>query len=494
MAISKRPSDPHRRAPRSRGRAVPHAASRVSGYVLTLVIVLMGALLATESAPAAAAPTLARYDQTWVCSQGYTCHYVDADAANDNGTGAIADPWKTIGKVNTEQANWTSGNHAVFFQRGDSWTDSTLMSAGISITTSGGSSYRRYSDYGSSGAIPVIGRSGVNNCMTVSVGKVLVSDLNLKGCAHYGVQITDGDSAAAQTLFFNNKFEDSIGGANVTDGVDGPTTVGSWSVRFDGNHFLNNNLMFDDQCGGANDSGAWGVLINGNGVGVSNNYFEGQRANSCQYTYDGAAIELYKQTTSGETTAATVWGNEAYNNDTFIETDVIALLWAEENVVYGDLDRQKGIVSNVVSTDANVRIQRTTINLSDGDASGIICSNTYSCDLVQNNIVVAGTGNPGQAFYDAGSATIEDFNMFKGDVDCPSGTGGCGGNDWFNTDPLLVSATNYHLTSTSPAIDRGDPTYTYYYTNCDRDGHCRPVDGNGDFWGFQDIGADEYVP
>ena len=50
-----------------------------------------------------------------------TTYYVDQDGGDDADAGTIAEPWATIGKVNTVLATGTVSNVAVLFQRGDTW-------------------------------------------------------------------------------------------------------------------------------------------------------------------------------------------------------------------------------------------------------------------------------------------------------------------------------------------------------------------------------------
>ena len=53
--------------------------------------------------------------------------YVDSDAADDTGTGAIGDPWKTINKANTT----VSTGDTVYFQKGDTWQEAWTAWVGI---------------------------------------------------------------------------------------------------------------------------------------------------------------------------------------------------------------------------------------------------------------------------------------------------------------------------------------------------------------------------
>ena len=61
-------------------------------------------------------------------------YYVDADAADDTGTGLVGDPWKTINKVNS--VNFANDD-IIQFERSDTFNDETLTLDATSATRSG---------------------------------------------------------------------------------------------------------------------------------------------------------------------------------------------------------------------------------------------------------------------------------------------------------------------------------------------------------------------
>jgi len=64
---------------------------------------------------------------------GGDSYYVDADAADDSGAGTMADPWKTISKVESG----ASAGDTIYFQRGDTWTDQLDVKTGQTFDTYG---------------------------------------------------------------------------------------------------------------------------------------------------------------------------------------------------------------------------------------------------------------------------------------------------------------------------------------------------------------------
>src|SRR5207247_4087486 len=88
-----------------------------------------------------------------------------------------------------------------------------------------------------------------------------------------------------------NRVQDSvlagnIAGVLVSDGASDNAIVG--------NTFQNNNKMSVNTPGGYDDSGAFGVLLNGDRNEVAYNHISGSVAFSYDYGQDGAAVEIYK--------------------------------------------------------------------------------------------------------------------------------------------------------------------------------------------------------
>jgi hypothetical protein len=80
-----------------------------------------------------------------------------------------------------------------------------------------------------------------------------------------------------------------------------------------GNVIRDNNRMSVNTPGGDDDSGAFGVLLQGHGTEVSFNTISGHDTASYDYGRDGAAVEVYGATGSN------VHHNLAFDNDAFSE-------------------------------------------------------------------------------------------------------------------------------------------------------------------------------
>lgn len=419
-------------------------------------------------------------------NQEFECHYVSNAGDDDTGDGSIGDPWETVDKINTEQAGWNNENHAVYFLRGDSW-DEELVIDGAQVPTG---AYRRFGAYGEdTDPRPVIGGTSHSNCISVIRGPVLITDLHADDCSWAGLQVDNMNVSSLKPLhIYGSVFSNNVAGVHVGTATSGSLSFPSVTVS--ASQFIDNN-KYIIEAGGDNDSGAWGILVNGSGTHISGNYFTGQRYVGGDYGTDGASVEQYKGLNGGSSSIY-VWGNVSYNDDTFIEdfshpTTTISFT-AEENFIYGDVLNQKAFV--IITSNGNKIMQRNTIRLTGGYSGSAhqFAVNCTSCDQFDNNIVHV-SGSDRRSFFTNNSA-VADYNIFKPASYCP--TSQCDGTNQENVDPLLTSATDRHLTSTSPAIDAGDTTFTNCCITTDMDGNQRDTDGSGSM--RQSIGADEYVP
>ena len=129
-------------------------------------------------------------------------YYVDADAADDTGTGAIDDPWKTINKANTTVAV----GDTVYFQKGDTWQETW-----VAITAAPSSEGERitYSAYGT-GARPIFKQPNSELATTATAVMASKHYFTFNGIAF------DGNGANQAMPYKGRAFDVSGDSSNIT--------------------------------------------------------------------------------------------------------------------------------------------------------------------------------------------------------------------------------------------------------------------------------------
>jgi hypothetical protein len=230
--------------------------------------------------------------------------------------------------------------------------------------------------------------------------------------------------------------------------------------------------------GGDDDSGAFGVLLQGEGTEVAYNRIHGSDAFSYDYGRDGAAVEVYGATHSH------VHHNEAWGCDAFVELGKAGS--ADNTFAYNSFrssnDRSIFAVTRGGSSGwgpvYRTRLYNNSVLLTGANSQGFVCHGGCGADILtmRNNVI--------QAVLKAGYADAsfdEDFNLYAGPTQFTRGPNSLTGN------PLFSSATDLRLQATSPAVDRG---VALGYAS-DLDGRPVPRDGNGDGRAQVDLGAYE---
>ncbi|GLW06618.1 hemolysin [Microtetraspora sp. NBRC 13810] len=220
-----------------------------------------------------------------------TVYYVDAEDGDDDapGTGP-GKAWRSLKPVN--DAGLGPGD-TVRFERGGRWT-------GVLTLTGDGTADRpiAVTAYGEGPEPVVTGADGA--CVRVEGSHWRISALRASGCDWAGFEIT-GD----RNELVGVKADRNVAGVVITN-------AGSHNVVRDSELTANNRMSVND---GAhdNDSGAFGVLLNGDDNLVTANRISGSFARSVDYGYDGAAVEIF----NGDRNRIT--HNVAHDNETFTE-------------------------------------------------------------------------------------------------------------------------------------------------------------------------------
>jgi hypothetical protein len=385
--------------------------------------------------------------------------YVDAVNGNDGNSGAsAAAAWRSLERA----SDFTIPPGArLLFRRGGVWSGT------LKIEESGAGGLPVVIGSYGSGPLPVI--QGANDCIALFGSGIVVAQMQLQDCWS-GVRIPAGASA--------NRVQDSVlagnvAGVLVSDGASGNVIAG--------NTFQNNNKMSVNTPGGHDDSGAFGVLLNGDGNEVAYNQISGSVAFSYDYGQDGAAVEIYKGQGNN------VHHNVAVDNQTFTELGDARTAGNTfaYNLVLSSLANSTFLVTRGGADGhgpvANTTVLNNTVVMTGPGSEGFVCHG--GCNggvlMMRNNIIQAVK----KAGY-ADGAFDEDFNFYAGGItQFPLGPNSSSGN------PLFVNpaAGDFHLAGGSPAVDSGiDTGY-----GSDLEGRGVPRDGNGDGGPIADRGAFE---
>ncbi len=403
-----------------------------------------------------------------------TNYYVSALGSDSNTGISSAAPWKSLSKVNS--IIFKPGD-TVSFRRGDTWTGGIVSNQSGTLTTP-----LTLKSYGS-GSAPTItgGKSG--NCIRINGNYTVVDGLRGVSCGYAGISVT-GD---------RNTVRNSSASGNAVGIKAG---YGSDFGTYTGNNLTNNNIMnvktLGSNCGTpqavncSDDSGAFGVLINGNDNEFSGNTISGSNGLSYDFNRDGAAFEIYNGNRNS------IHHNVAVDNNNFSELGKSSGTADGNTFRYNvvrstcgaDCSEAKGLVARGTGTSFGPTngtvFEFNTVYLNGPRSQGIVChAGCPSSTVIRANILVAVKNS----LWINGSGWTEQQNVLNGPINVtPNSTSTTASAQFLN------APTDLHLSSSSPAIDRAGSSLAVF----DLDGRPAPQDGDCNGTADADSGAYEF--
>ncbi|MFB9880998.1 NosD domain-containing protein [Planobispora siamensis] len=318
-------------------------------------------------------------------------YYVDARKGDDSAAGtSAATAWQSLDAVNS--ADLGPGD-TVRFKRGNTWTGTLTLSgkgtaaSPIIVATYGG------------GISPKI-TSTEGSCVVVSGSNIRITGLRTSKCGWAGFEVS-GDSNLLDSVYADR---------NVT----GVQITGSRNTVED-SILTDNNRMSVNDSGGDDDSGAFGVLLNGDDNLVTGNLITGSYASSHDYGTDGAAVEVF----NGDRNRVT--HNIARNNETFVELGAKKGKTATgnifaHNVVTSTRKRGSFLVTrgarHVVGPVKGTIAVHNSVYLPQRDTIGWSCHDGCSPSILRlrNNVIVVG----GEMGFEDGKGADEAGSLYYG--------------------------------------------------------------------------------
>lgn len=351
-----------------------------------------------------------------------TVYYVSPSGSDSASGRSPLTAWRTLGKVTS--ATLKPGDR-VLLRRGARYTgeleidESGTPTAPITVGAYG------------LGATPTV----TGSCYDLDGSHLRLRRVRADACDWAGFSVSGDDVVLSRVVATG-----SVTGVHIRDGAD--DAVVRRSVIRD------NVRMSVNTPGGDDDSGAFGVLVQGDGAVIRRNRISGHVAKSYDYGDDGAAVEIYGAI------GTRVTHNLATDNNAFTELGDprTADTTYAYNLVTSDLPEATFLVTRgagsswgpIVGTDAS----HNTVHLTGERSQGFVCHDGCGSDvLTMRANVIAAEWKVGYA--DAGFAGGHNvwhggqrqFAMLAGDVVAVPG--------W-----VAPSRGNYRLARRSPAVDR----------------------------------------
>jgi hypothetical protein len=385
-----------------------------------------------------------------------TTFYVDAVNGSDTSVGTTPDTaWRSLAKATS--ATLQPGS-ALLLRRGQSWTGRL-----------------RIDESGTATAPVEVGAYGAGELPRI-VGSVeaygsyvQISSVHADGASWAGAVLGGSHGVLRDSLLTN-----SVTGVHVRSGATDNKVLDN-VVRDNNRMSVNTSTPTDD------DSGAFGILLNGSRTEVAGNRISGHDAASYDYGRDGAAVEVYGGTDNS------IHHNVALDNHTFSELgnpSTTRTTYAY-NLVASSLPGSNGLITRGSTSSwgpvTETVMHNNTFVFTGTSSQGFVCHGGCGPTILRmrNNVV--------QAVWKVGYADAafdEASNLYYG------------GQIQFTrssssvvADPQFVDlgGRDFHLKATSPAVDRGVATSW----TTDLDGGAVPQDGDRNGSAAADLGAYE---
>ncbi|MGW4424238.1 NosD domain-containing protein [Streptosporangium sp. NPDC004631] len=319
-------------------------------------------------------------------------YYVDSRRGDDSAPGTSpAKAWRSLDSVNATELR---PGDVVLLRRGGSWKGPLRLGAR-------GTAARPISvePYGKGPAPRISGTD--DDCVVLSGSHLLVAGVRASNCRWSGFEL--GGS------------RNELNGVLADRNVAGVHVIGSHNVIRNSVLTRNNRMSVNDS-GGDNDSGAFGVLLNGDDNLVARNVITGSYAASHDYGTDGAAVEVF----NGDRNR--VVQNIARDNETFVELGAEKGKTATGNLFAGNVvtsSQRRGsflitrgpghVVGPVLGTVA----VHNSVYLPARDTIGWSCHDGCSPGILRlrNNVVVVG----GQMGFEDGKGADEGGSVYQGE-------------------------------------------------------------------------------
>ncbi|HZK93070.1 MAG TPA: choice-of-anchor Q domain-containing protein [Prolixibacteraceae bacterium] len=395
-----------------------------------------------------------------------TSHYfINSLTGNDGNSGtSVNSSWKSLKKL--EEINFQPDD-TIYFECGSSWTGS------FEISTSGTEDKPIvFTSYGT-GVKPSISNTSATtldgNAIRVSANYIVIDGFYIHDCAG-----TDPSRLAAIG---------NLDGKNHHITVKNCETKGcKVGVRMYAHDVLITNNYFHDPGGAINTGwGPMGIVGVSYNVEISYNRIE-NFLGANRYGFDGGAIEVDD---NGPKYNWRIHHNYTEGNEGFLETidagECPTCTYSDFFIYYNFSDDFQWWVDGPIGTNP-VLENNTVIRTRPKNSDYNLCLSLHT-DVpnasIKNNIFVIANGIT--AFNRNAPSTYNIFYSADGSVQNPKGF--ALGQNEIVTDPQLVDIAkqNYHLKSTSPAIDEGiDCGY-----NLDLDGAVVPQGSSPDMGAYE---------